>query len=122
MLRHAGLDDESVERMGLAIREAVANGVLHGNKADPDKRVAVSFHLNQREISIEVRDEGEGFDLDSLPDPLSPDNLYKPRGRGILLMRTFMDDLDFEFNRESGTVVTLRKRIVPADADKEEAR
>jgi len=122
VLRHSGMDDESVERLGLAIREAVANGVQHGNKEQPEKRVTVSFVLEKGEVSIRIQDQGEGFDLDGLPDPLAPENLFKPRGRGILLMNSFMDEVNFEFDGDQGTAVTLRKRVTPTDpeADKED--
>jgi len=119
VLRHSGMDDESVERLGLAIREAVANGVQHGNKEKPEKRVTVSFVLEKEEISIRIQDEGEGFDLEGLPDPLAPENLFKPRGRGILLMNSFMDEVDFEFSGDRGTVVKLRKRLTPPDPEKD---
>jgi len=119
VLRHSGMDDETVERLGLAIREAVANGVQHGNKEEPEKRVTVSFVLEKEEVSIRIQDEGEGFDLDDLPDPLAPENLFKPRGRGILLMNSFMDDVRFEFDGDRGTAVTLRKRVTPTDPEKD---
>lgn len=119
VLRHSGMDDESVERLGLAIREAVANGVQHGNKEQPEKRVTVSFVLDKEEVSVRIQDEGEGFDLDSLPDPLAPENLFKPRGRGILLMNSFMDAVDFEFDGDQGTAVILRKRLSTPDPDKD---
>ena len=119
VLRHSGMDDESVERLGLAIREAAANGVQHGNKEVPEKRVTVSFVLDKEEVSIRIQDEGEGFDLDGLPDPLAPENLFKPRGRGILLMKSFMDDVNFEFDGDQGTAVTLRKRVTPTDPEKD---
>jgi serine/threonine-protein kinase RsbW len=122
VLRHSGLDDESVERLGLAIREAVANGVQHGNQEDPAKRVSVSFVLQPEEVAVRIADEGEGFDLEDLPDPLAPENLFKPRGRGILLMNSFMDEVNFEFDRDRGTAVTLRKRVPAPDPgdDKED--
>jgi len=119
VLRHTGMNDESVERLGLAIREATANGVQHGNKEQPEKRVTVSFVLEKEQVSIRIQDEGEGFDLDELPDPLAPENLFKPRGRGILLMNSFMDEVDFEFDGNHGTAVTLRKRLTPADPEKD---
>ena len=119
VLRHSGMDDESVERLGLAIREAVANGVQHGNKEQPEKRVTVSFVLDKEEVSIRIQDEGEGFDLDGLPDPLAPENLFKPRGRGILLMNSFMDEVKFEFDGDRGTAVTLRKRVTPTDPEED---
>lgn len=119
VLRHSGLDDEGVERLGLAIREATANGVQHGNKEQPEKRVTVSFVLDGEGVTIRIQDEGEGFDLDGLPDPLAPENLFKPRGRGILLMNSFMDDVNFEFDGDRGTVVTLRKQVTPTDPGKD---
>ena len=119
VLRHTGMDDESVERLGLAIREATANGVQHGNQEQPEKRVTVSFVLDEEEVQIRIADEGEGFDLDGLPDPLAPENLFKPRGRGILLMNSFMDEVDFDFAGEKGTVVTLRKRLACADPEED---
>ena len=111
LLRFASLDSDSVERLGLAIREAVANGVQHGNREDPAKRVTVSFVLSQEQLEIQIKDEGEGFDLDSLPDPLDPQNLFKPRGRGILLMNSFMDEVEYNFESGSGTILTMRKTI-----------
>ena len=110
-LRHAQLEDESVERLGLAVREAVANGVQHGNQEDPTKRVTVSFVLNSKEVRIQIQDEGDGFDIETLPDPLDPQNLFKPRGRGILLMNSFMDNVDYSFDPSGGTKVVLRKSI-----------
>jgi serine/threonine-protein kinase RsbW len=120
LLRFSGLDGESVERLGLAIREAVANGVQHGNCEDPAKRVTVSFVLSQEQVEIQIQDEGEGFDLDSLPDPLDPQNLFKPRGRGILLMNSFMDEVDYKFESSGGTTVTLRKTIEASTTEETE--
>ena len=117
VLRHAGLDDEGVERLGLAIREAVANGVQHGNKGLPEKRVAVSFVFNSEELSIRIQDQGDGFDLGGLPDPLAPENLFKPRGRGILLMRSFMDEVEFEFSETKGTVVRMFKKLTAGGSE-----
>ena len=119
VLRYSGMDDESVERLGLAVREATANGVQHGNKEQPEKRVTVSFVLDKEELSIRIRDEGEGFDLNDLPDPLAPENLFKPRGRGILLMNSFMDEVEFEFDGGKGTVVKLRKKLAPGDGEED---
>ena len=81
--------------------------------------MTVSFVLEKEEVSIRIQDEGEGFDLAGLPDPLAPENLFKPRGRGILLMNSFMDEVDFEFSGNRGTVVKLRKKLTPADPEKD---
>lgn len=119
VLRYTGMEEESVERLGLAVREATANGVQHGNQERPEKRVTVSFVLEQGEVMVRICDEGTGFDLDGLPDPLAPENLFKPRGRGILLMNSFMDEVKFDFDGDRGTVVTLRKRLTPADPEQD---
>ena len=120
VLRHVGFDDRGVERMGLAIREAVANGVQHGNGEDPAKRVGISFVFEEEEVTVRISDQGQGFDLESLPDPLDPENLFKPRGRGILLMNSFMDGVDYVFNPQGGTVVKLRKKINANGTDEKE--
>lgn len=116
-LGHLNFDKENVERMGLAIREAVANGVRHGNQLDPDKYVEVEFDLKQDEMILRITDQGEGFDLTAVPDPLAPDNLFNPSGRGILLMRSFMDEVSFDSASQGGTVVTMRKSLPPEEAD-----
>src|SRR4051794_27258014 len=95
--RTAGLDEESIHWVGVAIRESVINAIRHGNHNDESKRVFVEFHtpLDDRApgLTIVVRDEGEGFDPDRLTSPLEPDNLLKPNGRGIFLIRNFMDEV-----------------------------
>lgn len=113
-MRHFGFDEETVERLGLAIREAVANGVRHGNKQQPSKQVELTCDLKQDVMALRITDEGSGFDVDAIPDPLAADNLFNPSGRGILLMRAFMDEVDFRFDDNGGTVVTLEKRLPPS--------
>jgi len=114
LLRHLGFSGEAVERAALAVREAAANAIQHGNGADSDEPVSLRFQIDKRDLVIEVADLGRGFDPDALPDPLAPENLLKPSGRGILLMKSFVDDVAFRFEDHGGTVVTMRKRITPA--------
>ena len=115
------LDEETSHRIGLAVREAVANAIKHGNQKDPDKRVDVDCGLTDTQVVVRVSDQGEGFDLDNLPDPLDPENLLKPSGRGVFFMRQFMDEIDYTFRPEGGTIVTMRKTIAPsADAEARE--
>jgi serine/threonine-protein kinase RsbW len=102
---------EVVERISLAVREAAANAIQHGNGPESDEPVSIRFGLEGRELTIEVQDGGAGFDPDSLPDPLAPENLLNTGGRGILLMRSFMDDVAFSFQTDAGTLVTLRKQL-----------
>jgi serine/threonine-protein kinase RsbW len=96
--RMVGLDDDARHWVGVAVRESVINAIKHGNGHDERKRVHVEFTpLESSEpgpgVSIRVRDEGPGFDPDSLPDPLAPENLLKASGRGIFLIRSFMDEM-----------------------------
>ena len=94
--RLAGLDDDALHWVAVAVRESVINAIKHGNHGDERKQVHVDFtpldHTAPRGIAIRVRDEGPGFDPDRLPDPLAPENLLKSSGRGIFLIRNFMDE------------------------------
>lgn len=91
----------------IALREAVVNAVVHGNHEDPRKQVYVRCRCEPDGISILVRDEGQGFDADRVPDPTTPENVQSTRGRGIYLMRNYMDEVRFE---ENGRAVLMRKR------------
>lgn len=97
--------------VGMAVREAVANAIEHGNRSAPEKKVQVALDLLPGELVVKVRDEGGGFDLDRVSDPRAPANLLRPGGRGILFMREFMDEIDYTFNLNGGTEVTLRKLV-----------
>src|SRR5688572_15217595 len=104
--RTAGLDDDSLHWMGVAIRECVVNAIKHGNRSDASKHVFVEFETASRasgpELMICVRDQGEGFDPDLVADPLAPENLLKSSGRGIFLIRSFMDDVQLRRAPEGG--------------------
>src|SRR5512146_1356786 len=95
--RLAGLDEEALHWISVAIRESVINAIKHGNRNDASKRVFVEFASlpasDPQEMVVFVRDQGEGFDPSSLLDPLAPENLLKSSGRGIFFMRNFMDDV-----------------------------
>ena len=112
--RMAGLDDESVHWVSVAVRESVINAIKHGNCNDVGKRVHVEFTSLQDGrgpgIAIVVRDEGCGFDPAILADPLAPENLLKTHGRGIFLMRSFMDEMTFERGEQGGMQVRMVKR------------
>ena len=111
-LERLGLDDDSRHWVGIAIREAVANAIKHGNRLDPEKEVEVELAIVGDEAIIRVLDQGEGFDLQTVDDPLAPENLLKPNGRGIFYMKNFMDEIEYTAGPNGGTVVTLRKQIV----------
>ena len=113
--RIAGLDDDALHWVSVAVRESVINAIKHGNACDEHKRVHVEFtpleHSASRGIAIRVRDEGRGFDPASLPDPLAPENLLKASGRGIFLIRSFMDEVAVRPAPEGGMEVLMVKRI-----------
>src|SRR5690348_8935327 len=95
----AGLDEDEIHWVGVALRESVINAVTHGNQQDARKRVFVELAVGalpdgSTELVMRVRDEGPGFDPDALEDPLAPENLLKASGRGIFIIRNFMDDVD----------------------------
>lgn len=103
-------DDGNFE-IELALREALVNAIVHGNQEDPQKRVYVKCRCTtDGEVSITVEDEGQGFNSDAVPDPMSPDNLLRTHGRGIYLMRTLMDEVTYE---QCGSVVHMRKNPAP---------
>ncbi len=107
-LWHArGMSDMDLPDMQLALEEGLANAIKHGNKMDPDKQVTIECFLNEDIVRVVIRDEGEGFDIDDVPDPTLPENLDKPSGRGVMLMKAFMDDVIYN---DSGNQLTFIKR------------
>lgn len=104
----AGFDEDTASQLAMVSREAAVNAVLHGNKKDPNKRVKARFTLTSESLSIQIADEGGGFDPTDIPDPLSPEGLLKPSGRGIFLMRAIMDEVNFR-ELSPGTEITLVK-------------
>ncbi len=106
----AGFDEDARGGISMAVREAMINAVMHGNGYSPDKRVKLSFDQAGGNLVITIRDEGPGMNPDEVPDPLAPENLMKQSGRGIFLMRAFMDDVQFR-KVDPGTEITLIKRV-----------
>jgi serine/threonine-protein kinase RsbW len=91
----------------LALEEALVNAIKHGNGSDPEKSVRVSCQITDEKVRIVIEDEGTGFDLQGVPDPTEDENLEKPCGRGIMLMRAFLDGVEYN---ERGNRVVLEKR------------
>ena len=110
-MRNCGVSDESAFGIEMAVREAVTNAMVHGNQEDEAKSVEVIFNCHENELEVEIRDQGEGFDPAHVPDPTDPENLMKTSGRGIFLMRTFMDEIEWTNRPEGGTVVRMTKRF-----------
>ena len=102
--------DEVIFAIDLAIRESVANAVKHGNKFDETKKVKVKFSDLPEGFEITVRDFGTGFAVEEIPDPTNPENLLKTNGRGILFMRSFMDEVEWENPADGGLIVKMLKK------------
>ena len=116
-LGRLGLDDDSRHWVSIAVREAVANAIKHGNQQDPEKEVQVELALEGDEAVIRVEDRGQGFDPAKVGDPLSPENLLRPNGRGIFYMKSFMDEITYDNLPQGGTRVTMRKRLRSEEAE-----
>jgi len=109
----AGLDEDECFHVTMAAREAAVNAVLHGNGYDMAKQVFASFENTGVALVITIADQGKGLDPDSLPDPLAPENLLRGTGRGIFLIRSFMDEVHFR-QLHPGTELTLVKYLATA--------
>ena len=110
ILQLAGFDAETAGNVDLAVREAVANAIKHGNNEDPTKWFEVQLHFNDWVFDIEVADQGKGFDPAQLPDCCAEGGLLKFSGRGIFLMRALMDEVQFARRPAGGTLVCMTKR------------
>ncbi len=116
----AGFADDEVMKIAMAVREAAINAVLHGNAYDPAKKVLLEFERTSGEFVVTIRDQGKGIDLTAIPDPLAPENLLKTSGRGIFLIRSFMDKV--EINPSAvGTEIKLIKHVHGSAVDGKEA-
>jgi len=91
--QRAGFEEDDLLKIGMAVRESVVNAVVHGNRYNANKKVSFSVVKNPQRLTVRVADEGEGFDYEDVPDPLAPENLLRSSGRGIFLIRSFMDEL-----------------------------
>jgi len=111
MAKLAGLPDDDRFHFAMAVREAATNAVTHGNGQDPEKKVTLTFALGEADLTVVVVDEGRGFDFDHTADPRLPENRFKPSGRGLLLIKSFVDDVTYEHNSANGTVIRLVKRL-----------
>lgn len=112
--RKVGFDEDDQGQIGMAVRECMVNAVVHGNRYSSKKKVHLEIERTSDRLAITVGDEGAGFDLGSIPDPLAPENLMKQSGRGILLIRAFMDEFDLHPRAGGGTEVRLVKNLNPS--------
>jgi serine/threonine-protein kinase RsbW len=109
-----------VHWVGVAVRESVVNAIKHGNQGDESKRVVVEFtpvpSHDPQELVIRVEDEGEGFDPEELADPLAPENILKSSGRGIFLIRNFMDEVQLQRGQTRGMQIRMVKKVARSGA------
>jgi serine/threonine-protein kinase RsbW len=111
----AGLDEDTIHWIGVAVRESVINAIKHGNREDQEKLVTIEFSISPpaapTEFIVRVVDEGEGFEPQEVADPLAPENILKSSGRGIFFMRSFMDDVVLRRASEGGMEVRMVKKL-----------
>jgi serine/threonine-protein kinase RsbW len=107
----AGFDEDEQHRIEMAVHESMINAIWHGNKNDSSKSVWLQFKIYRDRLEIRIRDQGNGFDPHRIPDPLENDNLLNVSGRGIFLIRAFMDEFKVENVNGAGTEVTMVKHL-----------
>jgi serine/threonine-protein kinase RsbW len=110
-IQSCGVGEDAAFGVDVAVREAITNAMVHGNKEDEAKTIELTLNCLGRELEIEVKDQGEGFDPTSIPDPTEPANILKTSGRGIFLMRSFMDEVQWSMRPEGGTTVRMTKKF-----------
>jgi serine/threonine-protein kinase RsbW len=106
----SGVSEDAAFGIDMAVREAVTNAVLHGNRQDETKTVDIVLKSSPDAVEISVHDQGPGFNPEEVPDPTANENILKASGRGIFFMRTFMDEVDWLIRPEGGTTVRMLKR------------
>jgi len=119
MARRLGFDDESLHWTAMAVRESVVNAITHGNNSDPAKIVFIDYSVTPEsepvDFIVSVRDQGRGFDPETVKNPLTAENMLSTNGRGVFLIRQFMDDVSMRRAPQGGMEVRMTKHIRPAD-------
>lgn len=108
----AGFDEDTAANVAMSVREAAINAVLHGNAYNSEKKISAAFETTSDSLIVRICDQGSGFTPESLPDPLAPENILRGSGRGIFLIRAFMDEVNFR-QLHPGTEITLIKHRAP---------
>jgi serine/threonine-protein kinase RsbW len=104
-----GFDEEDLHRLGMAVREAMVNAVVHGNRYNSRKKVHLECTQIEDRLNVSITDQGEGFDPRAIPDPLAEENLLRQSGRGIMLIQAFVDEFSIKPGDPQGTRITLVK-------------
>lgn len=100
------LNKDKLNSLALSFSEAASNAIVHGNKSDKKKKIKITFKVDETKITVIIKDEGKGFNIKTVPDPTKPENILKDSGRGIHIMRSFIDDLRYNFT-PTGTETIL---------------
>ena len=111
----AGFDEEMCYRIGMSVREGVINAFHYGNQERPEKKIHLAVDITPEKLVIHVMDEGKGFKLSDVPDPLAEENILSTSGRGIFLMRAFMDEFDVVPGTTGGAEIVMSKRLPGTD-------
>jgi len=109
--REHGLDGDTIADLAISATELINNAIVHGNKSDPDKIVTILVEFTNDSLTISITDQGPGFIPDEIPDPIADDNLLKETGRGIFIVRSLVDDLQYEISPEGGTRMIIIKKL-----------
>lgn len=106
--QEAGMDNDKFNNLSLSFSEAASNSIVHGNKGDINKKIKITIKVNDSQMIIIIKDEGLGFSISNVPDPTKPENILKDSGRGIHIMKSFLDNLSYNFtNNGTETILTL---------------
>jgi serine/threonine-protein kinase RsbW len=109
-----GFDEDAMHRIGMSVRECMVNAVVHGNRYNARKKVWLSIAHTPERLEVVIGDEGDGFSMDTLPDPLAEENLLRHSGRGLLLIQAFMDEFQIRVRQPRGTEVKMVKYVAKA--------
>jgi serine/threonine-protein kinase RsbW len=112
----SGFSEEDIHKIGMAVREGVINAYNYGNQQDRGKKILLTVELEPCRMVVRVLDEGKGFELHEIPDPLAEENLLRTSGRGLFLMRAFMDDFHVERGPRGGAELVMIKRLPGTDS------
>jgi serine/threonine-protein kinase RsbW len=112
--QNLGFDEDEQYKIGMSVRECMVNAVVHGNRYNARKKVSLKVSRDPSRLEIVIGDEGEGFDMSALPDPLADENLLRHSGRGLLLIQGFMDEFAMRPRQPKGTEVKMVKYVAKA--------
>ena len=109
--KESGMNEDKFNNLSLSFSEAASNSIVHGNKKNKDKKIGITIKVNDSKMTIVIKDQGNGFKVESVPDPTKPENILKDSGRGIHIMRSFLDDLYYNFTPNgTETILVLNLR------------